>query len=139
MPRFVILRHECPPGSPRPTHWDFMLQCGEVLRTWALPVEPTAGATMTAAALPDHRLDYLDYEGPLTHDRGTVARVDAGSYEIERESDAELVVRLDGAKLVGRATLVRQPILPSDGAAQCWTVSFSIERSATSGMRGVAS
>jgi len=116
-----------------------MLQCGEVLRTWALPVEPTAGATMTAAALPDHRLDYLDYEGPLTHDRGTVARVDAGSYEIERESDAELVVRLDGAKLVGRATLVRQPILPSDGAAQCWTVSFSIERSATSGMRGVAS
>ena len=30
MPRFVILRHEVPEPFPRPSHWDFMLEAGEV-------------------------------------------------------------------------------------------------------------
>jgi len=138
MPRFVILRHDCPPGYQRPTHWDLMLECGDALRSWALPIEPSAGASMTAEALADHRLAYLDYEGPLTHDRGAVARIDAGNYQIERESDAEIVLRLEGTRLVGRAMLVRLDV-PQSRAPQCWRFSFSAERSATRGASGEGS
>jgi DNA polymerase Ligase (LigD) len=135
MPRYVMLRHDCPPGYPRPTHWDLMLQRGDSLRTWALPSEPADGASMTAEMLAEHRLAYLDYEGPLTHDRGAVSRFDAGSYKTERESEAELVVRLEGARLVGRATLVRLDA-PRPGAPQCWSFAFSADRPATSGTSG---
>ena len=36
MPRFVLLHHECPPGYVKPSHWDFMLEFGDVLWTWEL-------------------------------------------------------------------------------------------------------
>ena len=34
-----------------------------------------------AEALPDHRLFYLDYEGPVTGGRGTVIQWDSGIFE----------------------------------------------------------
>src|SRR4051794_23553598 len=63
MPRFVLLRHETPAGSERPTHFDLMLEHNGVLRTWALSGLPAAGEPLLAEQLPDHRLAYLDYEG----------------------------------------------------------------------------
>jgi DNA polymerase Ligase (LigD) len=141
MPRFVILRHDCPPDFPRPTHWDLMLQDGDSLRTWALPREPADGVSMSAEALAEHRLAYLEYDGPLTQNRGTVARFDGGFFHLEQDSDAEIVVRLEGARLVGRATLVRLAPAPEGGArqgreSQCWKFSFSAVRPATSGAGG---
>ena len=92
--RYVILHHETPPGSERGSHYDFMLQRGDVLATWALERVPLAGETVAALKLPDHRLAYLDYEGLLTGGRGTVRRVEAGTYQVEREADDALTVRL---------------------------------------------
>ena len=92
MPRFVILRHD----SPRGEHFDFMLEAGDVLKTWALPRPPEIGVEMDCEALADHRLAYLDYEGPISGQRGSVTRWDCGTYTLERQSDAEWTVNLVG-------------------------------------------
>jgi hypothetical protein len=109
MPRFVVLQHE----SPRGRHWDFMLETGAALATWALPEAPDAAGAMLVEALPDHRLAFLDYEGPISGQRGSVTRWDAGTYVFERRSDTELSVKLDGNRLVGTATLVQRPDDPN--------------------------
>ena len=77
MPRFVILEHD----HPR-LHWDLMLEHEGALRTWRLASAPTRpGDVIDAEALGDHRLAYLDYEGAVSGERGTVTRWDGGDYE----------------------------------------------------------
>ena len=123
MPRFVILRHD----NTVAAHWDFMLQCGPVLRAWALQGEPTAsdpGNVIEAAALPDHRPAYLDYEGPVSDGRGRVEHFDGGSFQIVEMSDERITVNLAGRKLVGRATLVLLPAT-SDKRSSRWQFSFA--------------
>ena len=115
MSRFVVLQHD----SPRGVHWDFMLETDGVLATWALPRPPDATDPMIVEALPDHRLAYLDYEGPISGDRGSVTRWDCGTYLVERRGEAELVVTLAGGKLTGRATLTRR-----SGETGHWQFSF---------------
>lgn len=110
MPRFVVLRHEMPAGAARPSHWDFMLECGGVLRTWALPQLPNAFEPQIVESLPDHRLAYLEYEGEVSGGRGSVSRWDAGSYEpanADGSSDASLIIRVAGSQLCGEVKLAR--------------------------------
>lgn len=76
MPRFVILEHDWP--TP---HWDLLFEAGPVLKAWRLLAEPTAGRTVPAEPNFDHRLLYLDYEGPVSNNRGTVHRHDSGTYD----------------------------------------------------------
>jgi hypothetical protein len=102
--RFVVLRHETP---ARPLHWDFMLEMSDVLRTWALDAEPADGLSITATALADHRAIYLDYEGPISGDRGHVTRWDWGDYEVLIDRDNQIVARLEGQKLNGEVALQR--------------------------------
>ena len=116
MSRFVVLEHE----SPRGRHWDLMLETGPALATWALPEPPDAAETMTAESLFDHRLAYLDYEGPISGGRGSVTRWDQGTYQLLRRSETELVVMLEGAKLGGKAGLTRLPDAPNR-----WRFSYS--------------
>lgn len=116
MTRFAILCHDSPGG----VHWDFLLEVGPVAKTWALPQAPESGVDMTCRALADHRLTYLDYEGPVSGGRGSVARWDHGACHIDRQSDLELVIELSGEKLNGRATLSRLPERP-----ECWRISFA--------------
>lgn len=92
-----------------------MIEAGEVLRAWALDREPAADCNIAAEPLADHRKAYLDYEGPLSGDRGCVRRWDAGTYRIEREAGAELVVRLRGRRLHGTVTITLQEHGPG-----CW-------------------
>ncbi len=120
MRRFVILQHETPRGYQRPLHWDLMLETGDALRTWALEQEPTVGSTVNAEQLADHRLAYLDYEGPVSGERGNATRWDQGTYNVECERDDEIIVMLQGTRLSGRVTFTRR----SD-VAQRWTVVFS--------------
>lgn len=79
MPRFVVLLHE----KKEDVHWDLMLEAGDALATWAMPPRPLPLESLTVRArrLPDHRRAYLDYEGPVGGDRGTVRRVDSGRFE----------------------------------------------------------
>jgi hypothetical protein len=105
MPRFVVLRHELPADSQRSLHWDLMLERDGVLLTWALAEEPTLGKAISAVRLADHRLAYLDYEGPVSGDRGTVTRWDAGEYVALSQDAVELQIRLCGQKLLGTCML----------------------------------
>jgi hypothetical protein len=81
MPRFVILEHDHPS-----LHWDLMLQAGDVLQTWRLAHAPKQGVIIEATALGDHRLAYLDYEGPVSGGRGVVKRWDCGEFTEDAES-----------------------------------------------------
>jgi hypothetical protein len=104
MPRFAILDHDYPAA-----HWDLFLESGDSLHSWRLlaPLQP--GITVPAEPTGDHRLLYLDYEGPVPGDRGTVVGVDRGTFAPEGD-DPELVsIRLAGQRFVGRITLWRTP------------------------------
>ncbi len=59
-----------------------MLEQGRALQTWALASAPKRGRRVNARSLPDHRLMYLDYEGPISGDRGYVTRWDCGTYVV---------------------------------------------------------
>jgi DNA polymerase Ligase (LigD) len=100
MPRFAILRHDHPAE-----HWDLFLEAGSVLRSWRLLGPPVAGAVVPAEPTPDHRLLYLDYEGPVSGDRGTVTRYDTGTFTWEIDTPGGVVVRLTGAHFVGRVQI----------------------------------
>src|SRR5262249_27787276 len=102
MPRFVILEHDHPQR-----HWDLMLEANGVLRTWRLHAPPELGSIVVATPSFDHRLAYLDYEGPVSGGRGTVKRWDAGTFEEESETADQKTFRLCGAHLSGRARLER--------------------------------
>lgn len=81
MPRIAILRHDAPF-----LHWDLLLETGDVARAWRLLRNPAIEEPIAAEELPDHRLLYLDYEGPVSNDRGTVAAIFRGEYEPETGS-----------------------------------------------------
>jgi bifunctional non-homologous end joining protein LigD len=121
MPRFAILRHETPPGYARPLHWDLMLEFDGALRTWALEEEPRLEAAIVAWPLPDHRLEYLTHQGPVAGNRGKVAQWDAGAFDVVRQSDDELVVRLEGEKLNALVTLSKRG--DADQRCMAWFVS----------------
>ncbi len=108
MPRFVILRHEYSPDSSQRSHWDMMFEQGDVLFTWACQQLPDRGTSVEASQLADHRLAYLDYEGPVSGERGSVSQWDQGEYQVIERSPARWDVELQGEKLAGRLTLTRQ-------------------------------
>jgi hypothetical protein len=118
MPRFVVLEHELPADANRGRHWDLMLETDQALTTWAISQPPDTPCDIDALALPDHRLAYLDYEGPVSGNRGTVTRWDRGGYEMLERASGVTRVRLDGTRLRGVATL------KTDDAQR---VSFSFE------------
>ena len=111
MPRFAVLAHD----HPAP-HWDLFLEAGPVLRSWRIlaPLDPDR--PVPAEPGPDHRLLYLDYEGPVSAGRGTVARVDTGLFSYEIDTPDRLIVRLAGARFVGRLAIER--------AAAGWVCAF---------------
>ena len=102
MLRFVVLTHDHPV-----LHWDFMLQNEAVLRTWRLARPPTETLPIAADAIADHRLAYLDYEGPVSGNRGSVVAFDRGEYSLVTEDGNVIEVELQGVRLRGRARLKR--------------------------------
>jgi hypothetical protein len=93
-------------------HLDLMLQRGEVLATWRLPSDPAALAceeALEATRLPDHRLAYLTYEGPVSRGRGRVRRIDRGTWEPIRTDEALWEFHLRGASVRGQFELRRDP------------------------------
>jgi hypothetical protein len=87
--RFVILEHDHPF-----LHWDLLLEEESSARTWRLLRKPCLGEPIAAEPLPDHRQMYLDYEGLVSGDRGTVKRFLAGTYELVSEHAGVLAFTL---------------------------------------------
>jgi hypothetical protein len=100
MPRFVILTHDWPF-----LHWDFLLEQGDVLRSWRLLEEPGPGKRVPTQPIPPHRLAWLELTGPVSNNRGYVTQWDKGSYEVLSESGDQLTIRLNGRKIKTEASL----------------------------------
>lgn len=102
MPRFVILEH-----TWDGVHWDLMLESEGSLATWAIDAPIVHNAQLPARALAPHRLDYLDYEGPISGERGSVKRVDEGTYAIRLWTPDRVVIDLRGRHTTGVAELTK--------------------------------
>ena len=98
-------------------HYDFRLEHGGVLLSWAVPKGPSIDPSVRryAVQVEDHPLDYGDFEGviPEGYGAGIVMLWDRGTWEPEVEDvDAalrrgDLKFRLNGHKLKGSWVLVR--------------------------------
>jgi hypothetical protein len=101
--RFVILHHATREGE----HWDFMIERTDALATWRLEREPAGHAAerIPATRIHDHRKAYLQYEGPISQDRGHVTRVEEGACEILEESETAIQFHLRGRRIHGTYVL----------------------------------
>ena len=117
--RFVIQKH-----AATRLHFDFRLQVGRVLKSWAVPKGPSIDPhdRRLAVEVEDHPLAYGDFEGTIPkgeYGGGTVMLWDTGMYRnMSEENGAPIpmtralekghaTIWLEGSKLRGGWTLVR--------------------------------
>lgn len=100
----MVLRH----SDVSEPHFDLMFETlpGSMLATWRSPEWPIETATRVTR-LRDHRRLYLEYEGTLTDQRGSVHRVADGNCTVEiGESSVWTIKLLTGSP--PRALTLRQ-------------------------------
>src|SRR5690606_12461426 len=109
---FVVQLHH---ASRR--HYDFRLQVGDALKSWAVPKGPSFDPSVKrmAVEVEDHPLDYAGFEGEIPEGEdggGHVARFDHGVWATQHDAEAQLAkghlrFELFGNKLKGGWHLVR--------------------------------
>ncbi len=109
---FVVQKHRA-----RRLHWDFRLEWGGVLVSWAVPQGPSPDPAekRLAVHVEDHPVEYADFEGLIPKDNycaGAVIVWDRGLWLPLEEPEAglrkgKLLFELRGYKLRGEWTLVR--------------------------------
>lgn len=108
MARFVLHRH-----ASRHLHYDLRLEKRDgVLKSWAVPkgLPQAPGVRRLAVEVPDHPLDYIDFEGVIPEGQygaGEVEVWDSGSYTVESWEDGKVVFLLKGKRFKGRYALIR--------------------------------
>jgi len=105
--RFVVQLHDA-----TTLHFDFRVQIGDVLRSWAVPKGPSLDPAVRRLAVPveDHDLDAGDFEGVHSgqlRGSGAVIIWDEGPADIVRNEPGHLSVVLHGSKLSGGYGLTR--------------------------------
>jgi bifunctional non-homologous end joining protein LigD len=112
--RFVVQRHRA-----SRLHYDFRLEIGGVLVSWAVPRGPSMRplSKRHAARTEDHPIEYLDFEGIIPvgeYGAGDVIVWDQGTWQPEglddpaaSVEDGEVKIVLHGQRLRGRFVLVR--------------------------------
>lgn len=111
--RFVIQKH-----AATRLHYDFRLEIGGTLKSWAVPkgVPFKKGERRLAVHVEDHPVSYIDFEGTIPKGQyggGTVMVWDAGTFEPLSKTPAKdleggkLHFVLSGKKLKGEWYLVR--------------------------------
>jgi DNA ligase D-like protein (predicted 3'-phosphoesterase) len=103
---YVIQRHES-----RKLHFDLRLEMNNVLKSWAIPKEPSKkeGEKRLAIQVEDHDKNYANFEGEITegYGKGKVKIWDKGSYELESlKPNKKIVFIIKGEKLKGRYCLL---------------------------------
>lgn len=109
---FVVQLHH---ASRR--HYDFRLQIGDALKSWAVPKGPSYDPAVKrmAVEVEDHPVDYASFEGEIPkghYGGGHVAQFDTGVWATEGDAEAQLAkghlrFELFGKKLRGGWHLVR--------------------------------
>jgi len=107
--RFVVQKHRA-----RNLHYDFRLETGGVLKSWAVPkgVPEEIGIKRLAVQVEDHPVDYINFSGIIPegeYGAGTVEIWDKGRWEIVEGSlgAGSLKFNLAGKKLKGQYVLAR--------------------------------
>jgi bifunctional non-homologous end joining protein LigD len=111
--RFVVHEHQA-----RRHHFDFRLEIGGVLKSWAVPKGPSMDPAekRLAVQVPDHPLSYGDFEGVIpegNYGAGPVVIWDRGTFAAESDhpegdlARGKLAFTLKGRKLKGGFALVR--------------------------------
>lgn len=118
-PIFVVQQHHA-----RRLHWDFRLQQGDVLWSWAVPKGPSmeVGVKRLAVRTEDHPLAYATFEGTIpegNYGAGQVLRWDSGTWQPAGDPAAglaggELKFTLRGDRLSGAFVLVRMKPRPNE-------------------------
>jgi bifunctional non-homologous end joining protein LigD len=111
-PIFVVQKH-----NATRLHYDFRLEVGGTLKSWAIPKGPSLDPAQKrlAVMVEDHSLGYADFEGNLpegTYGAGEVIVWDTGEYLAEGDmrqglKAGRLGFTLKGKKLKGGWTMVR--------------------------------
>jgi bifunctional non-homologous end joining protein LigD len=106
-PRFVVQEHHA-----RRLHWDFRLERDGVLVSWAVPkgVPEDPKKNHLAVHVEDHPLDYINFAGDIpqgNYGAGSVSIWDAGTYDIEKWSDREVMIVLHGKRVQGKYVLFK--------------------------------
>lgn len=122
--RFVIQKH-----AASHLHYDFRLEMGGTLKSWAVPkgLSTETGVKHAAFEVEDHPIDYLKFEGTIPKGQyggGTVMVWDLGTYELLGGSHASgnLKLRLKGKKLKGEWHLFR---IRSEDDKPVWLIAKS--------------
>lgn len=106
MARFVVHQHKA-----SHLHWDFRLDIGGTLKSWAVPKEPpkTKGLKRLAVQVEDHPRSYIGFEGEIKegYGKGTVKIWDKGPYKMISRNPEKIVVELNGNKLRGKYILIK--------------------------------
>src|SRR5450755_4442194 len=112
-PRFYVQRHDA-----TRLHYDFRLEIGGVLVSWAVPKGPSLEplSKFLAAKVEDHPLEYGEFEGNIpagNYGAGSVMLWDRGTWELlgdkpveEQLARGDLKFRLHGEKLKGEFAIV---------------------------------
>jgi len=113
-PIFVVQKHQARRAG---LHWDFRLEHGNVLWSWAVRKGPSLDPTdkRMAAHVEDHPLDYADFQGTIedgNYGAGMVETWDRGTWQPLLDPDdglrdGEIKFVLRGKRLNGKFTLVR--------------------------------
>lgn len=130
--RFALLHHHVSrkfeSDSGRCDHFDLMLESNTdaLLASWAFEEnvllkfaslvlaqdeqanDSTPDVTSNATKVDDHRHAYLDYEGPISQDRGTVSRVCSGTCEWLERTDLRCQFKLNYDSVVCLVTLEKR-------------------------------
>ncbi len=111
--RFVIQEHRA-----RRLHYDFRLERGGVLVSWAVPknLPDSPAVNHLAVHTEDHPLEYATFEGEIPkgeYGAGRVAVWDTGTYTAEKFNlgpggkGGEVIVDLHGQRIAGRYALIQ--------------------------------
>jgi bifunctional non-homologous end joining protein LigD len=124
---YVIQKHDA-----SHLHYDFRLQLGDVLKSWAVPKGPSLDPNdkRLAVEVEDHPLDYGSFEGVIPEGEyggGTVMLWDRGHWEPLDDAEAsyragKLKFELHGEKLRGIWNLVRSGRSPERGKPQWFLI-----------------